>query len=36
MRENVYSLDEGGESWTQPASERTDRRTTDPLVKKEV
>jgi hypothetical protein len=36
MEETVRSLDEGGESWTQPASERIDRRKTCPMVREDV
>jgi hypothetical protein len=36
MRENVYSLDEGGESWTQPAKQKTDRKTTCPMVREDA
>ena len=34
--ETVRSLDEGGESWTQPARQRTDRTTEHPMVGKNV
>ena len=34
--ETVRSLDEGGESWTQPARQRTDRTTEYPMVQREM
>jgi hypothetical protein len=34
--ETVCSLDEGGESWTQPARQRTDRTTEYAMVREEV
>ncbi|MCG3774219.1 MAG: hypothetical protein JW395_1037 [Nitrospira sp.] len=36
MRENVRSLDEGGESWIQPVSQKTDRRKTNPMMREDA